>query len=150
MPNKNDTKSRSDEHLLLSVCLIQRGAKTKRRQCLRPSACTCVLQLSSDWCVSRIRERKIYRADEYSADVQFEKPVLDDRLADRQTRDWALLCRFSSAAWPITFGVAAMGFSFSRCQAAQPLIRLPGRTLIHPAQCMARQTVRRLLCAREI
>ena len=30
------------------------------------------------------RERKRYRADAYSADVQFEEPVLDDRLADRQ------------------------------------------------------------------
>lgn len=30
------------------------------------------------------RERKRYRADVYSADLQFEKPVLDDRLADRQ------------------------------------------------------------------
>lgn len=45
-----------------------------------------------------------------------------------------LLYRFAN-----NFGVA-MGFSFSRCQAAQALIRLPEHTLIHSAKCMVRQT----------
>lgn len=39
------------------------------------------------------------------------------------------------------FGVAK-GFSFSECQAAPTLIRLPEHTLIHSAECMTRQTGR--------
>lgn len=46
---------------------------------------------------------KWYRAGVYNADVQFEKPVPDDRLADRQAgRDWMLLYYFSFTASPIT------------------------------------------------
>lgn len=43
-----------------------------------------------------------YRADVYSADVQFETAVLDDRLADRQAGgERMLLYYFSFTALPI-------------------------------------------------
>lgn len=93
------------------------------------------------------RVRKRYGADVYSADVQFEKPVVDDRQTGRQGVNATVL--FLLHCFANNFGVA-MGFSFSRCQAAQTLIRLPELPLIHSAECMVRQTGRQLACTQEI
>lgn len=75
--------------------------------------------------VKKEREQKRYRADVYSADEQFEKLVLEDRLADRQTGSWVVNATvlFLPHCYASNFAVA-IGFSFSPCQAAQTLIRL--------------------------
>lgn len=64
-----------------------------------------------------------------------------DRQAGREGVNATVL--FLLHCFANNFGVA-MGFSFSQCQAAQTLIRLPEHTLIHSAECMVRQTGRQL------
>lgn len=103
---------------IIIIYLVRKGTSTKKGNQAGSSAyaCPCKLYSSSDWCESLWEsvseseresqpesERKRYRADVYSADVQFEKPVLDDRLADRQADgEWMLLYYFSFTALPIT------------------------------------------------